>query len=170
MKKNKKLLLSWLLFLLLSASCAQNTVIETTDSYSIDNNIIVLYSTPTIEPFDFPTSETNLTTIKGRLIVLNLSMLPAKDDAIFLVPLDPINEISTIPSFEMGDVPQAIVDERTGDFVFTNIEIGKYALIVMTQNGAQIPASFKENSSYVIFDVNENNLGEIIDLKEVNFP
>ena len=145
-------------------------MIEATDSYSIDNKIIVMYSTPTMEPFAFPTSETNLTTIKGRLIVLNLSLLPANDDAIFLVPLDPINEISTIPSFQLGDVPQAIVDERTGDFVFTNIDIGKYALIVMTQNGAQIPASSKDNSSYVIFDVNKNDLGNIIDLKEVNFP
>jgi len=151
-------------------SCNQNLVSNPTNSISIDDNIIIQYSTPTLEPFIFPTSNPNSASVTGRLIVLNLSMLPANDDAIFLVPLNPINEINTIPIFQIGEVPRATVDERTGDFVFQNIQIGKYALVVLTQNGAQIPASYQENSSYVIFDINETDLGKIYNLDEINFP
>ena len=151
-------------------SCNQNILAQPTESITINETLIIQITDPTLEPFTFPTSNPNLATISGRLIVLNLSMLPANDDAIFLVPLNPIDEISTIPIFEPEEVPQAIVDERTGDFVFNNIQVGKYVLVVLTQSGAQIPASFPDNGSYVIFDIHENNLDEIYNLGDINFP
>lgn len=151
-------------------SCYQNTLAQPTESITINENIILQLTDPTLEPFTFPTSNPNLATISGRLVVLNLSMLPANDDAIYLVPLNPTDEISTIPTFQPEEVPQAIVDERTGGFVFQNIQVGKYVLVVSTQSGAQIPASFPENGSYVIFDINENDLDEIYNLGDINFP
>jgi len=159
-----------LLQLCLLTSCGNNKIIQPKESYSIDNNVIIQYSTPTLKPYLFPTSKPNLATVIGKLIALDISMLPGPDDSIFLVPINLTDEISSIPSFQIGEVPQAVVDERTGDFVFINIETGKYALVVMTQSGAQIPATFKEKSSYAIFDIKDNNLGGIYDLNEVTFP
>ncbi len=167
---HKYLLLSVMIFVTLLTSCNQNLANKTNDSIVIDNEIIIQYTDQTMEPFIFPTSNPGFASIKGRLIVLNLSMLPANEDAIFLVPINATDQISTIPTFQPDEVPRAVVDERTGDFEFQDIEPGKYVLIVLTQSDAQIPASYKENGSYVIFDINESDIDKTYDLGDINFP
>lgn len=125
---------------------------------------------PTYEPYVFRTSEPDKATLKGRLLVHSpWSLIPDPDDAIFLVPLVDNMNISAIPEFTVGQVPQADVDERFGDFVFTNIMPGRYAVVVMTPSGVQIPAT-QDDGSVVILTINEADLNTTIDLGKLNFP
>jgi hypothetical protein len=98
-------------------------------------------------------------------------MLPDPNDAIFLVPLTTGDlSVSTIPMFVIGEVPQAEVDERTGEFVFTNIEPGTYAIVVVSLSGSQIPAHYFNDGSLAIVKIEEANLGQVIELGNLSFP
>ena len=95
-------------------------------------------SYPSPEPFVFPSSEPGGITIHGTLIIKSLMMMPpGLDDAIFLVPLSTVEQIGTIPPFTVAEVPQATVDERTFEYLFTDIEPGMYAIVVLTKDGIQ---------------------------------
>ncbi|MAT42528.1 MAG: hypothetical protein CL609_09320 [Anaerolineaceae bacterium] len=135
------------------------------------SNISIDVSTSTPVSFVFPTSNSNeFATIKGNLLVLDISLLPNPDDGIYLVPLDNNSPISTIPAFEDVNIFQATVNEVDGEFVFVNIPIGKYAVVILTRNGAQIPASQLNSTSMVIFDVKDSDLNNVIDLGNITFP
>jgi hypothetical protein len=94
--------------------------------------------------------------------------LPDPDDAIFLVPL-PDDQVTMIPPINPEDVPQADVNEVTGEFVFTDIEPGLYAIVVLTVTNAQIPARTEEGN-FVIIRVEETDLDKTIELGYIRIP
>jgi hypothetical protein len=138
----------------------------------VDIQVTVRPSIPTMEPYVFITSEPGYATLFGRLIVLDpRAIVPAPDDAIYLVELDPDAPISTIPMFEEGDdIPQADVDERTGEFVFVNVEAGRYAVVAVTMGGTQFPTRMWEDGSYAIFDITEEDMDQEVDLGDLTLP
>ncbi len=110
-------------------------------------------------------------TIEGRLIVKDpLMFAPDPNDAIYLVPLDSQENINTIPKFQIGEVPQAIVDERNGDFIFTNIDPGTYAIMVLTMDGKQIPARFYNQGHLAIITLDQEDLGKVIEVELLAIP
>jgi hypothetical protein len=126
---------------------------------------------PTVEPYIFKTSEPGTITVHGVLVVLDpMTIIPAPGDSIYLVSLPIDQPISGIPSFEIGAVPQADVDERTGDFVFTNIQPGQYAVVVITHGGAQIPVRYMETATYAIFTVEASQADTTVDLGSMTLP
>jgi hypothetical protein len=159
-------LLGLMIFL---TACNTNTAVPTRD-VSI-NEVEVAVAPPTPEPYVFKTSDPNTITVHGKLIVLDpMTIIPAPNDSIFLVPL-PIDEpISMIPQFELGTVPQAEVDESSGEFVFTNLEPGQYAVVVITMGRAQIPTRFIDTSSYAIFTVDETQVDTTVDIGKLTLP
>lgn len=117
-----------------------------------------------MEPYLFKTSEPGTATLHGVMLVTDpMQSRPKEDDSIFLVPLAG-EEVMTIPPFEMGKVPQAEVNEVTGEFAFTNIAPGRYAVVVLTAGDAQIPARFFEQGSFAIITVKDTDLGQTIEL------
>jgi hypothetical protein len=74
-----------------------------------------------------------------------------------------------IPSFTIGEVPQADVDERTGEFQFTNIEPGKYIVMVLTIGNAQIPARTNEGN-FAIVDIEESDRNQMIEVDYIRVP
>jgi hypothetical protein len=117
------------------------------------------------EPYHFKSSNPGFVTVEGLLLVIDPNLaLPDANDAIFLVPLNSKEGIVTIPEFVIGEVPQADVDERTGDFRFTNIVPGRYAVVVLTTGGSQIPARFFESGSLAIFNIEESDIDTTIKL------
>jgi len=94
--------------------------------------------------------------------------LPDPNDGIFLVPLRD-GQVTMIPAFTVGEVPQADVDEVTGEFVFTNIESGLYAVVVMTVWNAQIPARTEEGN-LVILRIEETDRNQTIQLGYIRIP
>ena len=123
------------------------------------------------EPFAFKTSDPGKITVHGILVVFDLFMMaPDPNDAIFLVPIPSGNAVSTIPLFTMGEVPQAEVDERTGEFYFTNIEPGRYAVVVLTNADAQVPVRNADDSSLAIFTAEESDRDTTIELDIVTLP
>jgi hypothetical protein len=96
---------------------------------------------------------------------------PDTPDPIFLVPL-PADEsgIMAVPTFEIGDVPQADVDETTGEFVFTNIEPGRYIVMVLLLGGAQIPATEDNTGNMAIITVDASDLDQVIELGVLSVP
>jgi len=127
---------------------------------------------PTMEPYVFKTSEPGMVTIHGWLLVMDPTvMLPDPNDGIFLVPLSNTGEgISTIPSFDVGDVPQADVDERTGEFVFINVQPGQYGVVVLTMGDAQVPARVHKDGSLAIIQVKESDQDNTIELEYLQLP
>jgi hypothetical protein len=126
-----------------------------------------------MEAYVFKTSEPGKITIKGYLLVLEpMVTLPDPNDAIFMVPLPSSDQggASSIPSFTVGEVPQAEVDERTGDFVFANLEPGQYAIVVLTTGGAQIPARFNENGNLAIIKLKDTDRDHTIELDNLRLP
>ena len=126
----------------------------------------------TEEAYVFKTSQPGYFTIMGRLTVIDpMLMFPDLDDGLYLVSMDgQEGDLSTIPQFEKGTVPQAEVDETTGDFTFTNIEPGQYAVVVLTMNGEQVPARFYESESLAILTLEEGDESKKLDLGYLLFP
>lgn len=127
---------------------------------------------PTLETYVFATSQDGYITLHGMLAVLDpTTMLPGPDDAIFLVPMDSEGEgVTGIPQFTVGEVPQADVDESTGEFVFVDIEPGKYAVVAMTKGGTQIPTRKMEDGSYSIFSFSADRQNQTVELGELSLP
>jgi len=98
--------------------------------------------------------------------------LPDPNDAIFMVPIPGSDQggASSIPSFTVGEVPQAEVDERTGDFVFTNLDPGQYAIVVLTTGRAQIPTRFNKNGNLAIINLQETDRDHTIELENLCLP
>jgi hypothetical protein len=121
---------------------------------------------PTLEPYAFKTSEPGTVTLHGLLAVMDpLVLMPASEDALYLVPLTSGESApSTIPPIEKGKTPQADVDERTGEFRFTNIQPGQYAVVIVTLGGSEVPARNFDTGNFAIITVTEADLNQTIDL------
>ena len=143
------------------------TVSQTVDRTETITSTTVLE----MEPYYFKSSDPNMITIHGVLLVMDPTvMLPDPNDGIFLVPISGGEGITTIPSFEMGDVKQADVDERTGEFVFVNVQPGKYAVVVLTTGGAQVPARVYDSGNLAIFDVDDSHRNTVFELEKLRLP
>lgn len=121
---------------------------------------------PTLEPYIFKTSQPGTATLRGILAVLDpVVLMPAPDDAIYLVPLAGGEQgPSTVPPIEKGKTPQADVDERTGEFTITNVQPGQYAIVVLTMGGSEIPARDFETNNLAIVTIKESDLDNTVDL------
>jgi hypothetical protein len=121
---------------------------------------------PTFEPFPFKTSQPDLATVRGSIIVPDpLVLSPSPEDGVYLVPLAGEEQGPfTIPGIVKGETPQAEVDERTGDFVFTNIQPGRYAVVIVTVGGTEVPAVYFDSSNIVVVTITPSDMGKIIDL------
>lgn len=125
-----------------------------------------------IQPYDFSKSDPGYITLHGLLVVRDpTSMLPAPDDAVYLVPVGGEGQgVTGIPQFTPGEVPQAEVDERTGEFVFVNIEPGKYAVVVITVGGAQIPTRRMDDGNYSIITFEDDEIDQVVELGSLSLP
>lgn len=153
----------------LLASCSNNTA-EPTREISI-GEVQVTVVPPTQVRYSFKTSEPGTITVHGSLVVLNpTSMLPAPGDSIYLVPMPEGEPISMIPQFEVGTVPQADVNETNGEYVFTNLQPGQYAVVVITSGGAQIPVRYFNTSNYAIFTLEDSEVDTTVEIGELSLP
>ena len=162
----------WIIVVMLLAGCGiyqrinpnspenKEKILESS-SAELDNKIVV---TP------FATSLPDRVTLNGILFVLDpISKTPNNDDAIFLVPLQgDLNNITSIPTFFENEVPRAFVDEVTGEFVFTDIHPGLYAIVVLTVNNIQVPARWFESGDLAIIEVEEADRGNTIELGDLS--
>ena len=123
-----------------------------------------------IEPYTFRTSTPGTATLHGELLVKDPdNAMPAPDDGIYLVPLPADQMVITVPTIAFAEDPQADVYERTGEFVFTDVQPGKYIVIVFTIYNGQIPARTTDGNLAVI-DVKESDLGQTIELDYLTVP
>jgi len=129
-------------------------------------------SIPTLIPYHFRTSTPGTVTLHGQLTVMDpLTFMPDANDAIFLAPLQGgSSDVTTIPSFKVGEVPQADVDESTGEFTFTDIQPGRYLLMVLTKGGSEMPARWLDQDSLAIINVDESEKGKTIELNHLRLP
>ncbi|MEW5871906.1 MAG: hypothetical protein AB1894_21740 [Chloroflexota bacterium] len=163
MKRVNSLLCIFCVFLLVSCQ-KTNAVTTSTAAQSVGPS--------TLAPYVFKTSKPGAITVHGKIVVMNpMAWLPDSNDAVFLVPI-PSDEqaIMTIPEFKVGEVPQAEVDESTGEFMFTNIEPGQYAVVVLEKSGRQMPVRLLENDSSVIIVLKETDRDQTIELGYLRFP
>lgn len=119
--------------------------------------------------YAFRQSKSGTVTVHGELLAMNPDDLPAHDDAIFLAPISGEEQVSTIPPIVVGGTLQADVHEATGEFVFTDVEPGLYAVVVLTISNAQIPARMS-NGSFAILKIEESDRDHTIDLGTIRIP
>jgi len=172
MKFTALIIIAFLLFFSMGCQPAPSST-ETADRVIIETPVVVIdQNNSTLEPYTFAESDPGFITLKGLLVVRDpTTMLPSPDDAIFLVPVGAEGEgVSGIPQFTVGEVPQADVDESTGEFVFTNIEPGKYAVVVITMGGAQIPARSMSDGNYSIITFSAEQVDQIVELGSLSLP
>lgn len=151
------------------------TISESTGVYPLPVHTIVAptgASYPTPEPFPFPPPEAGSITIHGTLVAKDpFFMAPDPEDPVFLVPLSgDESSIVTIPPFEIGSVPRAKVDIRNGEFVFTGIQPGQYAIVVLLATNAQVPAKFLENDNLAIITLTQADLDQVVEVGFVSVP
>lgn len=159
--------------LLLTACQAEATSVVSSElEIQIQPTASPVLANPTMEAFVFATSDDGFITLHGLLVVRDpLTILPGPDDAIYLVPMDSEDEgVTGIPQFIEGEVPQAEVDERTGEFVFVNIEPGKYAVVVLTKGGSQIPTRSMDDGTYSIFTFTIEQQDQNVELGSLSLP
>lgn len=119
-------------------------------------------------PYVFAESKPETVTIHGELLATDPDNLPDPNDGIYLVPL-PDGQVTMIPPIAAGEVPQADVDEATGEFVFTNVEPGLYAVVVRTVSNAEIPARTEEGT-FAILRIEEADRNQTIELGYIQVP
>jgi hypothetical protein len=125
---------------------------------------------PGVSDYIFKASVSGTASLHGVMNVIDITVAqPDNNDAIFLVPL-PENNVSTIPQFTVGEVPQADVNEMTGEFMFTNVQPGLYAVVVVLKSGVQMPAFFIEDGKLAIVRVTEEDLNQVIELNNLRIP
>jgi hypothetical protein len=108
--------------------------------------------------------------LRGRLFVKDPDFaMPAPDNAIYLVPLTADQTVMTVPTIEFSTAIQAKVENTTGKFVFSNVPVGKYLVMVVTTSSSQIPAYTPEGSLAVV-DVKDSHLGKTTDLGNYVVP
>ena len=170
------IILSTIVLILSGCQTKGNTGTTTPAMTPMDSNIVQeatpVSNTAELEPYVFRVSDPGFVTLKGYLLVFDpATTLPDPNDAIFLVPLSGGDDgVVTIPPFTVGEVPQADVDERTGDFVFTNIQPGRYAIVVLTMGQAQLSARFVDSGSFAILNVTEADIDHTIKLENIGIP
>lgn len=178
MKNQPKISILSILFILLAtlvlAACQTDsaTVVSTAPESPSQPTEKPISNNPTVESYEFAKSKDGYITLHGLLVVLNpTSILPGKDDAIFLVPMDSSGAgVTGIPEFTIGEVPQADVDESTGEFVFLDIQPGKYAVVVTAMGGAQIPTRKMVDGTFAIFTFTAEDENQIIELGSLSVP
>lgn len=151
---------------------------EPTATVAVKNEITVVppdipgSGDTSIESYEFATSRSGFITLHGLLVVRDpTSILPGPDDAIFLVPIEAEGAgVTGIPQFTVGEVPQADVDETTGEFVFVDIQPGKYAVVVMTAGGSQIPTRSMEDGTFSIFTFTAEQQDQVVELGSLSLP
>ena len=169
-KRSALYIFSFLLVVIILLYACGNPTTETTRSVTI-NQVQVTVASPGTEPYVFETPQPGTITLHGMLYVLSpMSILPASDDAIYLVPVPIDQPISGVPEFTPGTVPQADVDERTGEFVFTNIQPGQYAVVTITSGGAQIPVRFMDTATYAILTLDASQIDTIVEVSDLTLP
>lgn len=174
----KSLLISLLLVLVLTA--CQARAVETEQASKTEQSAGTAMagvteqagSYPTPEPFPFPTSERGSISVHGTLLATNpFMMTPDPEDPVFLVPLSGDGEsMASIPPFSIGEVPRATVDIRNGEFVFTNIQPGQYAIVVLLTTGSQVPAKYVEGGNLAIINLSESDLDQVVEVEPVGVP
>jgi hypothetical protein len=154
---------------LLLSACS-STPTDATRSISIDQ-VQVTVAAPGMEPYVFRTSQPGAISVHGMLYVISpMSILPAPDDALYLVPIPTDQPITGIPNFDPDTVPQAEVDERTGEFMFTDIQSGQYTIVAITTGGAQIPVRFMDTATYAIITLEDSQIDTIVEVNELSLP
>jgi hypothetical protein len=124
----------------------------------------------TLAPYVFKESDAGYATIHGVIFVTDITLVqPDSNDAVFLVSL-PDQGVSSIPMITDGVDLQAEVDERTGEFVFTNVDPGTYAVVVRLRGGSQMPAYTMDEGAFAIVNVTEEQLDTTIELDYLRIP
>lgn len=132
--------------------------------------------TATLSALDSPLpTPTRGPSTQGRAAVRGVLFLSApefaapEEDGIYLVQVDPKAGM-VFPAVDPKTSLQAEVDEVTGEFFFDDVEMGLYALVSLTLQGAQLSIRKMDSGEPLTVLVGEQNLDQVIDLGRLVLP
>ncbi len=139
-------------------------MISTVSACRNDNPAI---STPSASHV-FVKSKPGYATVHGQLVLTNPANLAPQKDGIFLSHLQ--EGATVVPPVATDQAPRSDVDEATGEFIIPNVEPGRYAVVVLTESGLQVPAHLLQADELAIVSVKDSDLNHTIDLGQVRIP
>ena len=126
--------------------------------------------TSSVEPYAFRTSKPGMVTLHGKLLVMDPdNAMPASNDAIYLVPLSADQQIIMVESIPFDEALQADVNERTGEFIFTDVQPGKYIVMIVTIYDGQMPVR-TQDGKFAVIDVKDSDRDQTIELNYLKVP
>jgi hypothetical protein len=107
--------------------------------------------------------------VRGVLFLTNPELTAPQEDGIYLVEVD-TDAGMVLPTIDPDSSLQAQVDEVTGAFFFDDVEVGLYALVALTRRGPQMSIRKMDSGDPLTVLVDEENLGQVIDLGQLSLP
>lgn len=118
-----------------------------------------------------PTPMADAATIYGQLMLLDPTVIAPQEDGLYLVPVDAdSDQMMVVPMVVEGEALQAQVDETTGNFVFTNVDVGHYILVAIIETGQERTVHRLGTNEAILPVVDEEDLGKAIDLGICSLP
>jgi hypothetical protein len=91
-----------------------------------------------------------------------------EEDGLYLVPIS--NQGMVVPSVDPETSIQANIDETDGSFQFSDVPEGLYGLVAVSDSGLQISVRKLDSGEIQIVSVEEEDLGDTIDLGRLRAP
>jgi len=142
------------------------TPVETGDAFSSPLPVSPL---PTLAPSPSP----GTAVVQGILVLFDPINVAPQEDGIYLVSIDSDADggvSMVVPAVDPRTALQANVDESNGRFFFTDVSVGLYALVSVTDNGQQLSIRKFDTGEAVMITVGEEDLGQIVDFGMLRLP
>jgi hypothetical protein len=104
---------------------------------------------------------------------MNPAQVAPQEDGLYLVPINTDVEggvALVVPAVNPETALQASVDEVTGQFYFSDVSAGVYALVAVTDTDQQLSIRRLDTGEAVIVTLTGEDLGKVIDLGTLRLP
>ncbi len=151
-------------------ACRRDEAVGETESYSSGTAPHGEIVNPTATYY-FATSSPGYARIEGMLVVQDPLILLPKPDGVHLLPVgENIQSLGDIAKLPLDGAYQADVDERDGRFVFPDVKVGRYAIVVNTINNLNIPAHFTTSGELAFIEVTNPDVDKVVSIGLIRIP
>lgn len=123
------------------------------------------------KPTAAATPDEDSVAIQGVLTLMDPTSFAPEENGLYLVPVGAEEGRTMVaPSVNLETSIQASVDETDGRFRFTEVPTGVYALMAVSDSGMELSVRKLEAGETAIISVEEDELGQTIDLGKLRVP
>jgi hypothetical protein len=117
-----------------------------------------------------PPGDQDAAVLRGMLTLMDPTTFAPEEDGLYLVPIDEAAGGMAVPSLDPETAIQAEVDETDGSFQFSDVKIGLYGLVTVSDSGVQLSVRRLDSGQTVILSIEEDDIGKTVDLGRLRAP